>query len=428
MKLSSTYYTLPEAVAVPVGEIVEPETQPQSQQIMTVRYFGHMDETTTTDTLYYTLHTPEGYIALDAQEQITSWNYFRRDHLGNNVAVWNATADSTIQRMFYYPSGLPLNLSTNQGAQPYKYNGKEYDEMHGYDVYDYGFRGYYATIARFTSPDPLSEQTPWQSPYTYASNNFIGEIDWMGLFGSTGFASGGYGICQYVVLNEDGLVIGYDYNSSDHHVYMVDKDEWDGKYESLKPSQIIGWEIPGWKKYVIGQPCYYIGNTSDCKGINTFFSGCMMYGNSVMTSMISSTYDAFLQYLIGDGAPQQNGVLAMLMFAMQSEFWEMLAEVYLLGRMEGGHNRGVNMEFTKTQFHIGHTSYNYYVSDDKLFIGYCINDGFWDANFVAEYLGKALNVLGITIDRWKPDREGPNLEILGGTPYEYAPSVLILPY
>ena len=61
---------------------------------------------------YYTLHTTEGYIALDDQEQITSWNYSRRDHLGNNVAVWNASADTTIQRMFYYPSGLPIGIST----------------------------------------------------------------------------------------------------------------------------------------------------------------------------------------------------------------------------------------------------------------------------------------------------------------------------
>ncbi|MBQ7209963.1 MAG: hypothetical protein IJS05_03605 [Paludibacteraceae bacterium] len=44
-----------------------------------------------------------------------------------------------------------------------------------------GARGYYATIVRFTSIDPLAENTPWQSPYSYASNNFIAEIDWMGM-------------------------------------------------------------------------------------------------------------------------------------------------------------------------------------------------------------------------------------------------------
>ncbi len=40
----------------------------------------------------------EGHISLDDLENVVSWNYFRRDHLGNNVAVWKATADSTIRR------------------------------------------------------------------------------------------------------------------------------------------------------------------------------------------------------------------------------------------------------------------------------------------------------------------------------------------
>ena len=45
MKLSSTYYTLPEAVAVPVGEIVEPDTLPQAPQTMIVQYLGHIEMT-----------------------------------------------------------------------------------------------------------------------------------------------------------------------------------------------------------------------------------------------------------------------------------------------------------------------------------------------------------------------------------------------
>ena len=116
--------------------------------------------------------------------------------------------------------------------------------MHGYDVYEYGFRGYYATIARFTSIDPLCERTPWQSPYTYASNNFTGEIDWMGLFGSTGFASGGYGTYQWTAVNGVGTVIDSDMSSSDTGVYLVD-DDWDGTYSGLSNYWQIGWQIPG---------------------------------------------------------------------------------------------------------------------------------------------------------------------------------------
>ena len=88
---------------------------------------------------------------------------------------------TTVQRTFYYATGLPMSGSLGRSKQPNLYNGKEYEQVHGYNVYDFGARGYYATIARFTSIDPLAENTPWQSPYSYASNNFIAEIDWMGL-------------------------------------------------------------------------------------------------------------------------------------------------------------------------------------------------------------------------------------------------------
>ena len=30
--------------------------------------------------------------------------------------------------------------------------------MHGYDTYDYGWRGYYAAVGRFTMVDPLAEK------------------------------------------------------------------------------------------------------------------------------------------------------------------------------------------------------------------------------------------------------------------------------
>ena len=65
----------------------------------------------------------------------------------------------------------------NPGLQPYKYNGKEFVEMHGYDTYDYGVRGMYPAIMRFTTPDPLAERKPWMSPYVYCSDNPVNRID-----------------------------------------------------------------------------------------------------------------------------------------------------------------------------------------------------------------------------------------------------------
>ena len=42
-----------------------------------------------------------------------------------------------------------MSESTGGGAQPYKYNGKELDCMHGLDWYDYGARHYDAVLGRW---------------------------------------------------------------------------------------------------------------------------------------------------------------------------------------------------------------------------------------------------------------------------------------
>ena len=105
------------------------------------------------------------------------------------MLLYKQYGDFVVQRTNYYPSGVPMAQSTGQSVQPLKYNAHEYIEAHGYDVYDYGFRGYYATIGRFTSIDPLCERTPWQSPYTYANNNWINQIDILGLAGSDAYTT-----------------------------------------------------------------------------------------------------------------------------------------------------------------------------------------------------------------------------------------------
>ena len=123
------------------------------------------------------IHNAEGYV------ENSEYYYFRKDHIGNNREVWNATTGATVQKTDYYPSGLPLNTGGTLGAdvQPYKHTGKEFIEMGGYDVYDLGFRTYYPAIGRFTTIDPLAESTYSQSPYVYAANNPVRYIDFLGL-------------------------------------------------------------------------------------------------------------------------------------------------------------------------------------------------------------------------------------------------------
>jgi RHS repeat-associated protein len=119
------------------------------------------------------IHNPEGYFADN------NYHYYRRDHLGNNREVWNATANATVQKTQYYSSGLPwaTNIGDNAGLQPYKYNGKEFIEMHGLDEYYSNFRNYYATIGRTTTQDAHAESYYAFSPYAWVGNRFTSAID-----------------------------------------------------------------------------------------------------------------------------------------------------------------------------------------------------------------------------------------------------------
>jgi RHS repeat-associated protein len=76
-------------------------------------------------------------------------------------------------------------MSFNEGVglniQPYKYNGKELDQMHGLNLYDYSARYYEPAIGRFTTVDPLAEKYYSISPYAYCNNNPLKFIDPTGM-------------------------------------------------------------------------------------------------------------------------------------------------------------------------------------------------------------------------------------------------------
>ena len=153
----------------------------------------------------------------------STYFYTVKDHLGNICVVVDADADSVVQRTMYYASGVPMAQSWGRDIQPYLYNSKEFVEAHGWNSYDYGFRNYYATIGRFTSIDPLAEQTPWQSPYVYAGNNFINRIDWMGLSATTTTEVNEiYAFWRY--LARGGSVNGYNF---DNGSWEDDTEKWD---------------------------------------------------------------------------------------------------------------------------------------------------------------------------------------------------------
>ena len=102
-----------------------------------------------------------------------------RDHLGNIREVLDANG-AVCQYTNYYAFGAPFCMpGTYMGAslQPYKYNGKELDLMHGLNTYDYGARQYYPVVPVWDRMDPLCEKYYGMSPYAYCANNPMRYID-----------------------------------------------------------------------------------------------------------------------------------------------------------------------------------------------------------------------------------------------------------
>jgi RHS repeat-associated protein len=60
----------------------------------------------------------------------------------------------------------------NSGYQ-YQYNGKEWQDVLGLNVYLYGYRDYDTAIGRWNVIDQLSEKYHTSSPYTFVQNNPI---------------------------------------------------------------------------------------------------------------------------------------------------------------------------------------------------------------------------------------------------------------
>jgi RHS repeat-associated protein len=104
--------------------------------------------------------------------------FYVRDHLGNNCVVVNANG-STQQGTYYHPFGKSIENceSYNRSFQPYKYGGKEEEQMHGMGLYDFGARQLDEMVPGFLTVDPLCEKYYSVSPYVYCLNNPVKFVD-----------------------------------------------------------------------------------------------------------------------------------------------------------------------------------------------------------------------------------------------------------
>jgi RHS repeat-associated protein len=97
------------------------------------------------------------------------------------IDVSSGNNPTRVQATDYYSFGLPYAYGTAPERQPYKFGGKELDEMHGLNLYDFEARQKDAILPMFTTLDPLAEKYYAVSPYAYCANNPMRYIDPTGL-------------------------------------------------------------------------------------------------------------------------------------------------------------------------------------------------------------------------------------------------------
>jgi RHS repeat-associated protein len=174
MKHRVTHISVKSDLNVPAGQTVAPGTQQVGHVLITDYVSNPVYED---GRLKYILN-PEGY-AVRTMDGGYAYNYYLKDHLGNNRVVLEINKVNSLmnQSTDYYPFGMPYRNGYSPERQPYKFGGKDPDEMHGLNRYDFHARQLSTAIPRFTTPDPLAEKYYSVSPYVYAGNNPVNRID-----------------------------------------------------------------------------------------------------------------------------------------------------------------------------------------------------------------------------------------------------------
>jgi RHS repeat-associated protein len=130
--------------------------------------------------------TAEGYVKNTPVSGTNSYSYVFNytDHLGNTRLSYTKDAVTgslkILEENNYYPFGLKHNSYNVDNFQPdykYKFEGREYQDELGLNVYPFKYRTYDPAIGRFWSIDPVAENYVYNGVYNFAENRVVESID-----------------------------------------------------------------------------------------------------------------------------------------------------------------------------------------------------------------------------------------------------------
>ncbi len=207
VKRKAVYYTSIDVLEIPLGDVSQEfvDNGENVSECHSTDYCGHFIYE---GSLLRKVLTPEGYLEPttyysrpDASKPgvfktCMTHNFFLRDHLGNTRAQLKQymnykdlsgfyIADTKDYYAFGLEHGKPWDQyygSSTTTTNPYLYNGKEMDRMHGLNQLDYGARWYDASLGRFSTSDPDIEDAYHESPYAMCDNNMVNRVDPDGRF------------------------------------------------------------------------------------------------------------------------------------------------------------------------------------------------------------------------------------------------------
>lgn len=311
--------------------------------------------------------------------------FYTKDHLGNNRTVIDKSG-TICQKSDYYPFGTPFSsrlYAIKSGYQPFKYNGKEFDMMHGLNTYDYGARQYYPLLARWDRVDPLCEKYYNVSPYVYCGNNPVNYIDVDGMWS----------------WDSNGNLVAQE----------GDNSETMARYLGTSISNAL-------------QILNRCGVRANSKGVLNLSAGQVFDRSNLWVGtkskhgpFVNNTIEAITYYYQGDGKAADVGDQSTKEILSSNKFQ---SKLYKITTQEVESEGNFSVDLTDKTFHIGHTNVDYKITSNGLSnsVKFTLfsKDGFWDPDYIAE---KCLGgKLGISF--CKPDGMGPNLE-RGGKPYPY---------